>query len=122
MVWKKNRKLTKFIKVILFLIILLSCILIINNVLKWKDGYEKSRDFFEQTEDFDVLFMGSSHMMNAVFPMDLWKDFGIVSYNIANGGEQTGSTYYNMLLALKYTRPKLIVLDTYTLFEERKVC
>jgi len=38
---------------------------------------------------------------------------------MANGGEQTGGTYYNMLLALKHTKPKLIVLDTFTLFEER---
>ena len=87
--------------------------------MKWKNGYEKSSDFFEQKEDFDVLFMGSSHMMNAVFPMDLWNDYGFVSYNMANGGEQTGGTYYNMLLALKHTKPKLIVLDTFTLFEER---
>lgn len=43
--------------------------------------------------------------------MELWNDYGIVSYNLGNYSERIVTTYYNMLLALKYTEPKLVVID-----------
>ena len=60
------------IKLIAFLLILLICFKIVYNVTKRKNEYERTSDFFEQKDNFDVLFLGSSHTLLGVFPMDLW--------------------------------------------------
>lgn len=78
------------------------------------------QDFFEQEENFDVLFLGSSHVLNAISPMDLWNDYGIVSYNLSNHAERLVGTYYNMLLALQETNPKMVVVDTFLSYENTK--
>ena len=41
----------------------------------------KYRPFFEQEEDFDIIFLGTSHVINGIFPMELWNDYGFFSYN-----------------------------------------
>lgn len=38
-----------------------------------KYGDEKYYDFYEEKEAIDVLFFGSSHSLNAIMPMELWK-------------------------------------------------
>lgn len=90
------------------------------DLLRSKSGYQKYADFFEQDEDFDVLFMGSSHMLNAVLPMELWNDYGMVSYNFGNMGCYIPATYWSMKNALDYTTPKLIVIDCYFLNKDIK--
>jgi len=105
----------KIIRVVTFLIILFLCFQVVNNITKRKDSYVKTADFFSQEENFDVLFFGSSHMTNGIFPMELWKNYGIISYNLGNHSEKIKVTYNNILLALEYTNPKLIVLDTHRL-------
>ena len=79
--------------------------------MKRKYSYQKTADFFSQEENFDVLFFGSSHTIDGIFPMELWKDYGIVSYNLGNYSERIATTYYNMLLALEQSKPQLIVID-----------
>ena len=79
--------------------------------MKRKYSYQKTADFFSQEENFDVLFFGSSHTIDGIFPMELWKDYGIVSYNLGNYSERIATTYYNMLLALEQSNPQLIVID-----------
>ena len=78
-----------------------------------KDSYAKHAEFFEQKADYDVFFVGSSRMMNGVFPMELWEDRGVVSYNWAQAGHPTPAYYWIMRLALDYRQPKLMVIDCY---------
>ncbi len=78
-----------------------------------KDSYAKHAEFFEQKADYDVFFIGSSRMMNGVFPMELWEKRGIVSYNLAQAGHPTPAYYWIMRLALDYKQPKLMVIDCY---------
>ncbi len=78
-----------------------------------KDSYAKHAEFFEQKADYDVFFIGSSRMMNGVFPMELWARRGIVSYNLAQAGHPTPAYYWIMRLALDYKQPKLMVIDCY---------
>jgi len=109
------------IKLTAFLLILTISVLFLNNTLKRKYIYHRTEEFFQQEENFDVLFLGSSHIINAVFPMQLWNDYGIISYNLGNYAERLPMTYYNMLLALKETKPKLIVLDAFLLYDKDKI-
>lgn len=86
-----------------------------------KASIEKYQDFFDEEMDFDVLFLGSSHMLNAVYPMELWRDHGIVSYNFGGHGNQLPTTYWVLQNVLQYTSPKLVVVDCYYLASDFKV-
>lgn len=85
-----------------------------------KDSYAKHAEFFEQDAPYDVFFVGSSRMMNGVFPMELWEDHGIVSYNWAQAGHPPPAYYWIMRLALEYKQPKLMVIDCYGMHFDAK--
>lgn len=81
------------------------------DLMERKASDVKYMDFFDQKEDFDVLFMGTSHVINAVFPMELWNDYGIISYNCGGHSNQMATTYWTMENALEQTTPKVVVID-----------
>ncbi len=108
-----KRKITGIIKVTAFLVILLFCFSYSKNILRRKYSYEKYNDFFAQKENFQVLFFGSSHMLSGVFPMQLWEDYGIVSYNMGDTGERIPTSYYSIKMACKENKPKLVVIDAF---------
>ena len=80
-------------------------------VTERKDSVNKYAEFYDQEGDFDVLFLGQSRVLNSVFPMELWKEYGIVSYNLAGHGNRIPTNYWLLLSALEETSPKLVVLD-----------
>lgn len=90
-----------------------------NNLLIRKDSAKKFDAFYAQEENFDVLFLGTSHINNGISPMDLWEKYGIVSYNLATPGCRMATSYWVLQNALKYTSPKLIVLDCAYLCDEK---
>ena len=115
---KPKHKGTLFLlaKLAVFLLLFATIFSLVNSITFRKESYLKNDEFFAETADgknYDVLFFGSSHMLNAILPMELWNDYGIISYNLANHAERTVSSYYNMRLATQETSPKLIVLDAF---------
>ena len=80
-------------------------------IFERKSSYHKLSPFFEEKENFDVLFLGNSHMTNAVLPMQLWDQYGIVSYNLGGHGTQIPTEYWILRLALDYCRPQVVVID-----------
>ena len=74
--------------------------------------------YAEPRNSVDVLFMGSSHMLNAVSPMQLWAEQGIVSLNYAQNGQVLPVSYYSLQEALRYQKPKLVVLDIYKVIQD----
>lgn len=90
-------------------------------LLEKKAAVEKYTPFFEQEENFDVLFMGTSHVIYGISPMDLWHDYGIVSYNFGTPAQILPCTYWLMQNVLDYTSPRLMVIDCYTLSDTRKI-
>lgn len=109
------------LKLIIFLTILSICFILVNNVVKRKEAYQKTADFFEQKEDFNILFFGSSRMHYSVFPMQLWRDYGYVTYNLGNDGERLATTYYNVILACEQNKPDMIVVDNFFCHVNEKV-
>lgn len=91
----------------------------LDHLMMRKDIIKKFHEFYEHEENFDVLFLGSSHVRDAVSPVDLWEEYGIVSYNLATPGCRIPSDYWVLKSALEYTSPQLIVLDCAYLFEEK---
>ncbi|MBP3900050.1 MAG: hypothetical protein J6D53_01125 [Blautia sp.] len=80
----------------------------------------KYAPFFEHAKDIDVLFLGSSHMLNAVYPMDLWNRYGITSYNFGGHSCQLAGSYWTLMNALDYSSPKAVVVDCMFLASQGK--
>lgn len=83
-------------------------------------AYSKNSDFIEHSDSYDVLFFGNSHMANGVFPMELWNDYGIVSYNLAGFGLRMPAVYWVMKDALDESEPALVIIDCHNLGSEEK--
>lgn len=99
-------------KVLCALIVVCICggtFLYVQNVLE-REG-SRYASFFEQKEDFQVLFFGTSHVTNGIYPMELWNDYGIISYNFGGHSNTMAVTYWAMMNALDYTSPNVIVVD-----------
>lgn len=108
------------VRITAFSMILLLCTVFASDVLRRKDSDFKYKPFFEQKEDFDVLFMGTSHVIQGVFPMDLWDEYGIVSYNFGGNSNRIATSYWVMKNAFEYTSPKLVVIDAFLCGEMQK--
>ena len=91
-----------------------------SNLTERKDSKEKFAGFYGE-EEIDVLFLGSSHVLNGIFPMELWNDYGIVSYNMAGHGNRMAMNYWTLKNALDYKEPKLVVLDACMLGTDEKI-
>jgi len=72
----------------------------------------------EPKNSLDVVFMGNSDVYRGVSPIVLWDEYGIVSYNYVSSGQRMWTAYYMMEEALKYQKPKLIVLNMDSSFNE----
>lgn len=116
-----KKKLKDFALCIVFLLILVIVLGKVCRLVERKESYIKNKDFLEEKENIDVLFLGNSHMLNGVFPMVLWNDYGIVSYNLANHSEHIAENYWTLRLALEYTEPKLVVVDMASIGTDSKI-
>lgn len=92
-----------------------------SNLTQRKESLNKFGEFYEEQENYDVLFIGQSHVLNGIFPMELWNDYGMVSYNLAGHGNRPATTYWVMKNALQYTTPKLIVFDCGMIGQDEKI-
>lgn len=108
---KNNIKIFVSVFISLFLIFFISSK--INHVLKDSGSEKKYKPFFECKTDIDVMFFGSSHILTGIYPMQLWKEFGITSYNFGNSGSKIKPSYETMTVATEYKKPKVCILDVY---------
>ena len=112
-----KKTLFNIIKSIIFIAVLTCCILLAIMVLRRKDSQYKYGAFFDKAKNdqIDVLFIGSSHVINAINPVVLFDKYGISSYNMGGHGSVMQATYWELREALQYTRPKYVVVDTFLL-------
>ncbi|MBP3806464.1 MAG: hypothetical protein J6I76_21670 [Oribacterium sp.] len=108
----------RFFSFVLIFSILLSRVSLL---FEKKDSIAKREKFYQIEQDIDVLFLGSSVMVTGVFPMELWNEYGIASYNYAGHAEQMAGNYWNLVNALNYTNPKLVVIDIFNMPADFKV-
>lgn len=106
----KRKKLLRVLKTVIFFTLLLSSIALISRIVERKASIIKFKPFLDAPEDIDVLFIGDSHVVNGVFPMELWHDYGIASYNLSSYGNTLPVSYWMMMNALDYADPKLVVI------------
>ena len=105
----------------LFCLLLLLALSHASSVLKRKESDVKYQPFLRSGMEYDVLFMGNSHMVNGVFPMELWDQHGIAAYNIAGYGNTLPVSYWAMRNAFDYASPRLMVIDISNVSKEYKL-
>ncbi|MBQ9359456.1 MAG: hypothetical protein IJT96_00300 [Lachnospiraceae bacterium] len=115
----KKKLINPIIEVLLTIALLAVMVIGLSRLVENKSGYKKYNEFYKYNDEYEVLFFGSSHMMNAVLPMELWKKYGIKSYNIGNGAETIPVTYHVIRNALDYSEPKIIVMDLFYAYSDR---
>jgi len=106
-----NQKIKSIINFILFLLALVIITSIIGRYLMANKNYAKYQGFYDEKSEFDVLFFGSSKVLDGIQPMQIWKEYGITSYNMAQHAEDLVITYWQMKNAFKYNAPKVAVID-----------
>ncbi len=109
-----GKKIRQFIGAILSLAVMAGAFYEVSAYFARPDSELKYRGFLQSETEFDVLFFGNSHMLNAVFPMQLWEDYGITSYNMAIHGATVKMSYWMIRNAIEYHEPEVIVLDIYS--------
>ena len=97
---------------------LLFCILVcvgtayLENIFENKSTEAASKVYQDYGKNqFDVIFLGSSAMKNAVYPMQLYKEYGIASYNLGAGSQSTATGYYLAKEAIREHSPQVLVVD-----------
>ena len=98
---------------ILWLAALCVCLALADRATRRDDGERKYGPFFAEEEAFDVFFMGTSRVLDGVQPMELWRDYGITSYNMGNNSECLEVTKWVLDLAMDYNKPKVALIDVY---------
>lgn len=84
------------------------------------ESFSRSWEFYQNSnpKEYDFLIVGSSHLTMALSPLQLWNEYGITSYNMANFGQTMNESYWILKDALNRVKPQLVVLDAYGLFGE----
>ena len=59
----------------------------------------------------DVLTIGSSVAYTGVNTNVLWQEYGLACYNLCAAEQPFWFTYYQLREALRYQRPKVILMD-----------
>ena len=117
-----KKSLKNFLSGTAFLILLISLIAAAARIVEYKESREKLTPFLERADQFDVLFFGDSHAYSAVYPMELWENYGIASYNLANYDLTIPLSYWVMRNALQTCSPEVVVLDVNQIWEQAKLC
>lgn len=112
-----KKKLLDQLKVLAFLAVLCVCVLGAMVLVRRNDSSYKYKPFFDQAKkgNIDVLFMGSSHVINGLDPVMLYRDYGYTAYNMGGHGSVMQATYWELIEALDYCTPKWVVVDAYML-------
>ncbi len=121
---KNMKRIMAFILILILLIFLPGLILTPAFVTKHNLGVGRnavySRIANEPDNTIDVLVMGDSESYSSVSPMQLWKDKGYTVYAAGQPGANLGDTLSVLKVALKTQQPKVILLESHSLFRNRK--
>ena len=104
-------KIISFILIGIIIFILLSAII----VPHWtrNDGTTVViKSFYNEPKDtIDAVFIGNSSVYKGISPMEIWKKYGITSYDFASPDQKIWLSYYFIKECFNYQKPKVIVLS-----------
>lgn len=76
--------------------------------------------YYEEQNNLDVLFFGSSQMYCTVVPNIIWEKTGVPTYNLAQPEQPLWLTYHYIKEALEYQKPKVVFMDVLTVTIEEE--
>lgn len=106
----KKKTWLRFLESCVFLALLCAALAGVTNLVERKESSSQFGPYLKEAEKYDVLFFGDSRFVNAMFPMELWTDYGIAGYNLSCYGNTMPINYWGMMNALDYTEPEVAVI------------
>ena len=114
--------------IISFVVLCVLCLMIMSGLEKVtnvdtyypKEGYPNNGfTYFYSMEknSIDVLFFGSSIGVNGFNTQEFYNQYGIRSYNLSNVQQPIPLSYCWLKEALKYQKPKVVVVDSRFLYQ-----
>lgn len=124
----QNNKLYIATKIICFCIIAMGLFFLSEKILVYKyywpvdAGYitKSIEGMYQESENIDVLAVGTSHMMNTFIPLELYENYGIISYNVASYNQPIYMSYYLLKEAIKTNKIKVCVYDIGSLLSRQQ--
>ncbi len=108
---KHGRSYKRILALLVFAVLTCGGLILSARILRRTDSEYKYRPFFEDNTEYDVIFYGTSHVLNAMHPMQLWKEHRIRSYNFGGHANSIAAAYWTLRLSTQYHKPKIAVLD-----------
>ena len=107
----KKNALRRALKAAAFFALLFASLCLASLALEYKVSARRIRPYLQDAAAYDVVFLGNSHAIYSIYPMELWRDYGIASYNLSSFGNTMPVTYWTARLAFQHAQPKLAVID-----------
>ncbi len=117
---KKKDGWKEALKIICFVLIVALLFVGFCNVFSFKfyDGVAQMKMFYEQEDNsIDVLTLGSSTSFANINPAVMYREQGLLAYNLGGAIEPMWNTYYRLKEALKTQSPSVLVLDVFRMQE-----
>lgn len=112
----------RLLKISITILFFLIGITVSSFFLKKYTTYFKFGSFFKDDEcGYDAYFLGSSHVLNGIFPMELWEKYGIRSYNMGWHSIPTATCYWQLRLAARLHKPKYAFIDIFLIDQNIKI-
>ena len=109
----RRKKKCFIISLITGLILLSAGLIFLNRVFIRTDVTDQISGIYDETNDYDVLILGSSHSYCSFYPMQLWGRYGIAAYDRGSGYCSIQMSYFNAENTFKLRKPKVAVLEVY---------
>lgn len=100
-----------FISIFLTGLVELNNIFIRKSLAKPWDMGNKIGGYFNEKDDFDIFFLGTSHSYCSFNPLLIYENTGFKSYVLASQLQPFKATYYYLKEVIKKDKPKIIFVD-----------
>lgn len=107
----KNDRFVRVMGSVMFFVLLFIAIGLTSRVLEYKVSGKRIKPYLKDAKSYDVVFLGNSHAIYGIYPLELWRDYGIASYNLSSFGSTMAVNYWTARLMLETAQPKLVVID-----------
>lgn len=118
------KKYCNYVKPIIFIILLDVFVYGAGIILEPKDNTKKNgiyevraNGFYaEKKNSLDVLVIGDSESFTSISPLQMYEEHGFTGYALGGNAQKIYDSYYHLKRALENQKPKVVMLETNTLF------
>ena len=104
--------LSRAVRGIIFLLVLAAVVLKLDSSVKLIQEDNLCPRYYSYPKDtFDVTFLGASLVLYGIYPMELYRDYGVAAYNLSTGNQSLEASYYLAKESIEKDHPSLVVLD-----------